>query len=76
MNVPDLLDEAKARRNLPPCEERRRIRERCGLSVHRVAAHLGVSDSTVANWEAGAQSPRPEHVTAYAALLEELSADD
>ena len=66
----ELLERVQARRRLPPPTERRRIRERAGVSLRDLAAAVGVSHATIRNWEAGA-TPR-EHRAAYARLLEEL----
>jgi DNA-binding transcriptional regulator YiaG len=70
----ELLERVRARRRLPPPTERRRIRERAGVSLRDLAAAVGVSHATIRNWEAGA-TPR-EHRAAYARLLEELDRID
>lgn len=67
----ELLERVRARRRLPPPTERRRIRERAGVSLRDLAAAVGVSHATIRNWEAGS-TPR-EHRAAYARLLEELA---
>lgn len=38
------------------------LREGKGLTRQRAAAALGVSDTTIANWEEGRKEPRAEHV--------------
>jgi DNA-binding transcriptional regulator YiaG len=67
----ELLDRVRAQRRLPLPTERRRIRERAGVSLRDMAGALGVSHATIRNWEAGA-TPR-EHRGAYARLLDELA---
>jgi transcriptional regulator with XRE-family HTH domain len=68
--IEDLLDQVRARRRLPPPEERRSIREQAGVSLRDVAEALGVSHTAVRSWECG-RIPR-EHRASYAQLLEEL----
>ncbi len=69
-NVEELLDQVRARRRLPTPAERRRIRQKAGVSLREVAEVLGVSHSAVRTWEGGA-TPR-EQRAAYGDLLEEL----
>ena len=66
----ELLGRLRAKRELPPKDERRRIRKDAGASLRDVGAALGVSHSLVRYWEDGG-TPR-EHRSAYAALLDEL----
>ncbi|MDO0936518.1 helix-turn-helix transcriptional regulator [Streptomyces sp. DG2A-72] len=47
----------------------RAVRRAADILQSEVAAELGVSDSAVANWEAGHSSPDPEKLPAYAAAL-------
>ncbi|MFF3372029.1 helix-turn-helix domain-containing protein [Streptomyces sp. NPDC002680] len=47
----------------------RRQRRAAEISQSEVAAGVGVSDSAVANWEAGHASPDPEKLPAYATAL-------
>jgi transcriptional regulator with XRE-family HTH domain len=66
----ELLERLRAKRTLPPGDERRRIREAAGASLRDVAAELGISATSVIRWERGG-SPG-QHTAAYARLLEEL----
>jgi DNA-binding transcriptional regulator YiaG len=68
--VEALLTRVRARRRLPPAEERRRIRESAGVSQREFARALGVSWTAVHRWENGAR-PR-DHETAYAEALDAL----
>jgi DNA-binding transcriptional regulator YiaG len=65
------LDEAAARKALPPATERRRIREEAGLSVRAVGRHVGVSGEAVRTWERG-RAPRVQNLVRYLNLLREL----
>lgn len=67
----DLVATVQASR-LPKPAERRRIRERAGLSIRAVADALGVSPSAVLKWELGTAIPRRHHAAAYGALLHAL----
>jgi DNA-binding transcriptional regulator YiaG len=67
---PSLLDCLRAKRTLPPAEERRRIREAAGASLRAVADELGTSATSVIRWERGA-SPGARTLP-YARLLDEL----
>jgi DNA-binding transcriptional regulator YiaG len=67
----ELLARVRSRRKLPPAEDRRRIREKAGVSVRDMAEALGVSHMTVVNWEAGS-TPKDERRDAYAQLLADL----
>ena len=72
MTLDELLVRARARRQLPSAEERRRIREAAGVSQRELALALGVSWTAVQRWENGA-SPRSrveEYATALAQLAE------
>jgi hypothetical protein len=68
----DLLDEARARRSLPPVALRRLLRERAGLTQAELARSLDVDRATVSRWEAGIRAPRGRSWAAYAVLLERL----
>ncbi|MET9440019.1 sigma factor-like helix-turn-helix DNA-binding protein [Streptomyces sp. NPDC006610] len=54
---------------LPPPKERRRLRERSGLTQAQLAQRLGVPRETVRAWESGRTTPRGRKREAYAALL-------
>lgn len=74
MSVNSLLDEARARQDLPPPTVRRRLRAEAGLSLRGVGRGMDppVSGQTVAFWESGDRTPRPAHLLQYAQLLSEL----
>jgi len=72
VTLDELLVRARARRQLPSAEERRRIREAAGVSQRELALALGVSWTAVQRWENGAR-PRSrveEYATALAQLAE------
>jgi predicted transcriptional regulator len=52
-----LIDEVRLRRSLPSIEDRRRIREDARVSQQQIADEVGVTQATVANWEAGMTEP-------------------
>jgi transcriptional regulator with XRE-family HTH domain len=62
-----------AQSTLPRPSERRRIREKAGLSLREIGAALGVDAVTVLRWERGAQ-PRRDRALAYRELLDALEA--
>lgn len=72
--VDGLIEKVRARRELPPPDERRQIRERAGVSLRDMAAAVGVSHASVVSWEQGSRPRDPEHLRAYARLLRELAA--
>lgn len=59
-------------RRLLASGEARRVREAAGLSRADIARDLGVDESTVQRWEAGARSPRAEVGLKYGEMLGEL----
>lgn len=74
-NVEDmttLIDEARARRELPSPALARAIREAAGASQGGIARELDVTRMTICRWEAGAFKPSGQRLIAYAALLREL----
>ena len=74
--VESLLARAQAYRSLPEPFERRKIRERAGLSQSDLARALGVSAPALSRWEAGARVPRRDHLIEYVGLLEKLVNDE
>lgn len=58
---------------LPPVEERRRIRLASRATLREFAAELGVSPMTVLRWEQGKVEPRLTHRVAYGQLLRALA---
>jgi len=55
--------------NLPPPEERRRIRRTAGYSQAETAQQLGVNPRTIHRWEKNISQPTPKHQRTYAELL-------
>ena len=50
-------------------DELKRLREAAGLSQVQLALRLGVSQSTVANWEIGRRAPQARHLIKLAKIL-------
>jgi transcriptional regulator with XRE-family HTH domain len=69
MAIEYLQKEIALRRGLPSPEERRRLREAAGLSLEDLGRAVGVSYSTVFNWERGEHFPRRRHLEAYLEAL-------
>ncbi len=69
----DALLEQVPSEELPPPDERRRLREAAGLSQAQVASALGTRREAVGSWEAGQREPRSPQRAAYARLLEGLA---
>ncbi|MFG2220492.1 telomere-associated protein Tap [Streptomyces sp. NPDC048685] len=69
----DALLEHVAQDDLPPPEERKRLREAAGLSQEQIAKALKSRRETIGNWESGETEPRPPKRAAYARLLEGLA---
>lgn len=67
-----LIDEVRARRQLPAPDIARRIRQDAHVSQARLAQELHVTRATVARWESGARTPRGANLIAYSAILLEL----
>lgn len=70
MTESELLERLRAKRELPPAAERRRIRLNAGASLRDLARELETSATSVIRWEQGA-SPGAK-TAAYARLLDEL----
>jgi DNA-binding transcriptional regulator YiaG len=66
----EMLKKVRARRLLPPADERRRIRQQAKVSLRNLAHALDVSHATVRGWERGA-TPRDRRAE-YADVLAEL----
>lgn len=58
---------------LPHPEERRRIRVAAGVSLRRMGDDLGVTATTVHNWENDHDGPSLENAARYRALLDQLA---
>ncbi|WP_037905027.1 telomere-associated protein Tap [Actinacidiphila yeochonensis] len=56
--------------DLPPPDERSRLRKASGVSQSRLATALQTTVQTVKNWEAGRSEPRPPKRDAYQRLLD------
>ncbi|MEU3400996.1 helix-turn-helix domain-containing protein [Streptomyces filamentosus] len=59
--------------DLPEPDERRRLRERWGLSTRQVATAFGVTPATVRSWERGRSAPRGGRKEAYRRFLAGLA---
>ncbi|MFF2191329.1 helix-turn-helix domain-containing protein [Streptomyces sp. NPDC058157] len=59
--------------DLPEPDERRRLRERWGLSTRQVATAFGVTPATVRSWERGRSAPRGSRKEAYRRFLAGLA---
>ncbi|MFF9504884.1 helix-turn-helix domain-containing protein [Streptomyces sp. NPDC014656] len=59
--------------DLPEPDERRRLRERWGLSTRQVATAFGVTPATVRSWEQGRTAPRGGRKEAYRRFLAGLA---
>ncbi|MFB6629628.1 helix-turn-helix domain-containing protein [Streptomyces sp. NPDC056362] len=59
--------------DLPEPGERRRLRERWGLSTRQVALAFGVTPATVRSWESGRSTPRGRRKEAYGRFLAGLA---
>ncbi|MFB7340266.1 helix-turn-helix domain-containing protein [Streptomyces hydrogenans] len=69
--VPPLSTGTRPRRpgDLPEPGERRRLRERWGLSTRQVALAFGVTPATIRSWESGRSTPRGGRKEAYRRFL-------
>ncbi len=67
MAITDLLPP-----ELPTPQDARRLREAMGLTRTEFANWVGVSESSIVSWEAGARNPRGLHRKAYAQALIEI----
>jgi DNA-binding transcriptional regulator YiaG len=67
---------AAAKRDLPPPEKRRWLREGANLSIREFAHVLGVSASSVARWETGERNPHGPFLHLYVDGLRALAEYD
>lgn len=72
MNVEDVVRTRRALQRLVASGRAREIRTEAGLSLHEVAAAVGVAAATVWRWEAGQRTPRGAAAARYLALLRQL----
>jgi DNA-binding transcriptional regulator YiaG len=72
-NLDAALEQARARRRLPPPRARRRLRERSGVSQAAIARALGVDRATVSRWETGAREPDDQRLSPYLDALNRLA---
>lgn len=63
----------RARRPLPPPEQRAEVRKAARLRLQDLADLLGVTVSTVGNWERGKCEPKAAHYEDYRSVLEDLA---
>jgi len=70
----DVAEVLRAKRELPPLDDRRRAREEAGLSTAQFGEILGVAAATVSRWESGARYPRPRNLIRYVQALQALDA--
>lgn len=68
----DIRDAIRLRRELPPPEERRALREAAGVSLAALGRACGVSHVAVHTWETGRKRPRGEHLRRYVDALRVL----
>jgi transcriptional regulator with XRE-family HTH domain len=67
-----LIDEVRARQQLPSVKVCRAIRLAAGVSQMRMAAELGIHRLTFIRWENGTHEPRGDGRERYAKLLTDL----
>ena len=73
MTVAKLVRKVRQKRNFPPPEVRRNLRERAGLTQTDVAGVLGTDRASVSRYECGAREPSGETLRRYADLLDMLT---
>lgn len=69
-----LLQQVGYERRFRP-ERAKAIREAVGVSQQRLADELEVDRVTIARWESGDRTPRPESLVRYLDLLDRLAAE-
>jgi DNA-binding transcriptional regulator YiaG len=69
----ELLASLRSHRKLPPPAERKRIRERAGVSLRSLAAAIGCSHVAITRWETGAKPADPAQLIRYQRLLDEFA---
>lgn len=68
-----VLELVHARRPLPAPEDRAALRRGARLRLKDVADLIGVTPTTVWNWERGLCEPKTKHFDAYRDVLEALA---
>lgn len=71
-NLASLQDHLTSERELPPPALRRALRRACGVSLRQMAEPLGVTPTTILNWELGRRYPHASKLPGYAAALKLL----
>lgn len=74
VELANAVEAAEALAELPPPQERRRLREVAGLSLQTAGAVCDVAAGSVARWERGERTPRLAPGRRYRQLLAVLSA--
>ena len=72
MDLKQLIKRSQARKQLPPPEMRRLIREQARLSQEDIAGVLKIDRATVSRWESGERTPRGKLAETYKQLLDRL----
>lgn len=67
-----ILQLVHARRPLPPPEQRAALRKAARLRLQDIANVIGVTATTVWNWERGVE-PKAKHYAAYRDILDTLA---
>lgn len=67
-----LAQKVRAKRELPPPEERRAIRIAAGVSQEDIAKELGLSRAAISRWETDKRTPQDEHLLGYVKILRTL----
>lgn len=60
------------KRELPPPDDRRQLREACDIPVSVLAESIGVTPAAVRQWERGERTPRGEILRRYLEALRVL----
>ena len=73
LTIEQLVADARARLELPPPSERRRIRQAAGVSCADIGTTIGVTRDAVLKWERGLRLPSPHHARQYGEILRRLA---
>lgn len=69
MAMPGIMDRDPIP-DLPPVRERRKLRERFGVTMQELADTIGVSRMTIHRWERGSKEPAGKNREEYAKILQ------